>query len=99
MSHTFLPSADPFGRTTTLAFEASVPILGVPVRIRSNAEAVLDLTEAAFGAWRGLPDALIDAAARADLEIIVRPATDEPLPARLTYRRHGDVLLAAGDPV
>jgi hypothetical protein len=95
----FFPPADPLGRTATLAFDASFPVLGVPLRVRSNAEAVLDHAAAAFGAWRGLPDALIDTGARAELDVIVHPATDEALPDRLVCRRHGDVVIAAGGPV
>ena len=95
----FFPPADPLGRSAPLAFEASFPVLGVPLRVRSNAEAVLDLAAAAFGAWRGLPEGLVEATVMADLEVVVHPATDEPLPERLVHRRHGDVVVAAGGPV
>jgi hypothetical protein len=93
------PPADPLGRTATLAFDASFPVLGIPLRVRSNAEAALDLAADVFGAWRGLPDSLIEGGAFADLGVIVHPATDERLPERLSCRRHGDVFLAAAGPV
>jgi hypothetical protein len=96
---TFFPPADPLGRTAALTFEASFPVLGVPLRVRSNAEAALDLAAEIFGAWSGLAEPLVSPSARASLDIVVQPATDEPLPTQLTYRRHGGVSLAAGGPV
>jgi hypothetical protein len=96
---TFFPPADPFGRTAALTFEASFPVLGVPLHVRSNAEDVLDLAAASFGAWRGLPASLVTRATGATLDVVVHPATGDPLPARLECRRHGGVFLAAGGPV
>ena len=96
---TYLPPADLFGRTAALAFEASFPVLGVPLRVRSNAEEVLDLAAATFDAWRGLPDSLVSRVMHATLDVVVQPASAEPLPPRLEYRRHGPVCLAAGGPV
>ena len=93
------PPADPLGRTATLAFDASFPVLGIPLRVRSNAEAVLDLAAGAFGAWRELAEGLVEAGPGADLDVVVHPATDEPLPDRLACRRHGNVCLAAAGPV
>src|SRR5689334_12248646 len=93
------PPADPLGRTATLAFEASFPVLGIPLRVRSNAEAVLDLAAGAFGAWRELPSGLVEPGPGAELDVVVHPVSSEPLPGRLACRRHGDVCLAAAGPV
>ena len=91
--------ADPFGPLPSLPFETSFPVVGVPLAVRSNAAATMDLAAASFGAWQGLPDALVGRGPEATLDIVVGPATGEPLPLRLESRRHGAVRLAAGGPL
>jgi hypothetical protein len=95
----FLVPIDRFGRTASLAFEASFPVLGVPMRVRSNAEAAIALAADHFGGWLGLAEALVDRDCQATLDVVVLPATDDPPPAGLSYRRHGPVFLAAAGPV
>ena len=48
------PSRDPLYRDVPLRHTAEIPVLGVPVRFRSNAAAVIAAAEEAFGAWRVL---------------------------------------------
>lgn len=94
---TILPAADAFGRTAPLAFSATLPVTGVPLQVRSNAEAALQLAERTFGVWRTLDPALVAAGEAARLDIVVHgDALDAPASAPLTYRRHGDVFMAAG---
>jgi hypothetical protein len=95
----FLMPSDAFGRTAVLAFEATFPVLGVPLRVRSNAEAAIALAADHFGGWLGLAEALVASGLQATLDVVVLPATAEPPPAALSYRRHGPVFLAAGGPV
>jgi hypothetical protein len=92
----FLAPADPFGRTARLAHEASFPVLGVPLRVRSNAEAAVGLAADHFGSWLGLTEHLVDRSLQSTLDVVVHPETADPMPASLSYRRHGPVFLAAG---
>lgn len=91
----FLPPADAFGRTASLSFTTTFPAYGVPLEVRSNAAAALDLAEVTFGAWRGLDRSLVRLDRPARLDVVVHEPTGRTLPARLTYRRHGPVFLAA----
>lgn len=95
----FVPPTDAFGRTAVLRFAASFPVLGVRLRVRSNAEAAIALADASFGAWRALPRAVIRRTRPAHLDIVVHPPTRDALPQRLCYRRHGPALVAGGGPV
>lgn len=91
-----LPS-DRFGRSARLEACRSFPLLGAPLEVRSNAARVLELADAAFGHWRRLEAARVEAWTPAVLEVVVMPAAGGPPPERLEYRRHGaDFLLGAG---
>ncbi|BCS31745.2 hypothetical protein TBR22_A09490 [Luteitalea sp. TBR-22] len=94
----FLPPHDPFGRTAPLAYELEVPVLGVPMRIRSNAAQAIAHAELTYGAWHGLPAHLVEPRAAACFDIVVHPRTDDML-APLAYRRHGPVFMAAAGAV
>lgn len=93
--HRLFTPSDAFGRTARLEIEATFPVLGVPLRVRSNAAAAVELSSVSFGAWSALPAALVSDHAAAQLDIVVQAATIEPLPPRFEYRRHGPLFLAA----
>lgn len=95
----FLRPTDPFGRTASLVFRRSFPVLGVPLLVRSNAEGVVMLATKTFADWGRLPPSLIGVSRSACLDVIVQPATDDVVPGRLTYRRHGPVFMAGAGPV
>ena len=90
-------ASDALGRTAPLTFSATIPVTGVPLEVRSNAAAALHLVERSFGAWRALAPSLVADGDGARLDIVVHgDALDAPASGPLTYRRHGDVFMAAG---
>ncbi|WP_396624354.1 hypothetical protein [Luteitalea sp.] len=97
-SAAFLPPGDAFGRSATLDFGLHAPVLGMPLRIRSNAEQALRHAEVDFGVWRTLPSGLVGDGPVATFDIVVHPRTAEAL-GPLTYRRHGAVFMAAAGTV
>lgn len=98
--HDYLIAADRLGARATLAHRAEFPLMGVPLRVRSNAAEAIALATRAFGVWRGLDESLIDPSLDAQMDIIVHRADDEPTatPGTFTYRRHGAVYAAAAGP-
>jgi hypothetical protein len=94
-----LPAHDALGATAPLAFERTYPVLGIPLRVRSNAVRAIDLADDSFGVWAALDPALVDRGVSVEMRVIVHdgPAHDEALPADdrpPVYRRHGPVLVA-----
>ncbi|MCH7564033.1 MAG: hypothetical protein IH968_09430 [Gemmatimonadetes bacterium] len=85
---------DPLYRDVPLRHRVTLPVLGIPVTFASNAEAVLEITESAFGAWRVLDGSPMVDGAPANVNVVVH---DEPEGARvigghpkLQYRMPGD---------
>jgi hypothetical protein len=91
----FHAAHDAFGRTAALAFTASFPFLGVPLHVRSNAEAAVTLATQTFGPWASLASRLVRRDGHAHLDVIVHGDDTSP-PSRLDYRSHGDVFMSAG---
>ena len=95
---TFDRPDNPFYFDLPLRHAWSAPVLGVPVRLRSNAESVIAAAEASFGAWHALkarPD-LVEARS-ADVRLVVHDGYAGP--AGVEYRRPDPrtvVLLGAG---
>ena len=91
----------------TLELALDVPLLGVPLQIRSNDPRAIGLAEESFGRWRALPTELVQEGPPARMDVIVeqRPgglpgdaklviqATDEYFEARA-----GGVLLSCDRP-
>jgi hypothetical protein len=74
------------------------PVLGVRLRVRSNAEGMVMRLSRVFEPWTTLPPERLGPH-RADLDVVVLPATRDALPDRLSYRRHGPLFLAAAGQV
>jgi hypothetical protein len=103
----FLGARDALGSTAPLPFDATFPFLGLPLRVRSNAQAAIDLATESFGVWRALDPSLIDSSDTATIELRVivhvaaRPLDDRDDDAsaigadRVIYRRHGPMLVSA----
>ena len=98
--HDYLIPADRLGFTARLAHSAEFPLMGVPLRVRSNADEAIALATRAFGVWRRLDEGLIDRSLDAQMDVIVHRVNDEPMatPGPFTYRRHGAVYAAATGP-
>jgi hypothetical protein len=97
----FLPARDALGSTAPLAFEHEFPLLGIPLRIRSNAPRAIELALASFAVWRALDPSLIEHDVSVDMRVIVHDSTESNDASRATweespfvYRRHGEVLVA-----
>ncbi|MCX7790493.1 MAG: hypothetical protein N2378_07615 [Chloroflexaceae bacterium] len=77
-------------------FEA--PVLGVPMVVRANSVEVVAAAERAFGRWRGLPAALIEAGPPGQVEVIVQALApgELALGGNLVTRHHAGALIAAG---
>jgi hypothetical protein len=56
----FARTDDPLFRDVPLDHRVRLPVLGIPIRFASNAGAVIDVAQSAFGAWRDLPAGYID---------------------------------------
>jgi hypothetical protein len=67
---------DPMLRHVPLAHEVTVPVLGVPVRFRSNSAAVLAAVHQSFGRWVTEP---ASGDPQADYRIILHPGTEARL--------------------
>lgn len=92
----FRPADDPLGRTAVLEHTTTIPVLGVPLQIRSNAPDIIALAATAFARWRSLDPALVARDLHASLDIVVHPGDEAPLPTALVLRRHGSMFVAAG---
>jgi hypothetical protein len=100
-----LPARDALGATAPLAFERAFPLLGIPVRISSNASRAIELAAASFCVWDALEAAQQDRDVAVDMRVVVHDgatagegagdgaATWSEAP--FVYRRHGDVLVGA----
>ena len=91
---------DALGATAPLAFEREFPLLGIPVRIRSNASRVIELAAASFAVWDTLDRAHVDGHVAVEMRVIVHDAAAGDGAAAwpespFVYRRHGDVLVGA----
>ena len=76
----FHAAHDAFGRTAALAFTASFPFLGVPLHVRSNAEAAVTLATQTFGPWASLASRLVRRDGHAHLDVIVHGDDDRLAP-------------------
>ncbi len=78
---------DALHRGLPLRHSLELPVLGIPVRVRSNARAVVEVAESSFGDWRALerhPD-LLEAGGGVDVRLVVHDAPDGA--AGIAYRR------------
>lgn len=68
---------DPLYRDVPLQHRTTIPVLGFPVRFASNAPAVIETVEDAFGGWRVLEKApaLVERAGM-DVTIVVQPGDE-----------------------
>lgn len=68
---------DPLYRDVPLQHRTSLPVLGIPVSYASNAPAVIQIAERAFGGWRVLEDApdLVDETGM-KVTIVVQPGDE-----------------------
>ncbi len=77
--------------------EAAYPVLGVPLRIRTNDSRIQDLCARLFGYWREIDNAVIDPVHTATLDLVVESeATAPPLAGRIRYRYHEGTVLGSG---
>lgn len=99
MSPRFHPANDLLGQTAPLGELLEVPLLGVPVRFRSNSPAVIAVAERAFQHWRTLPPALVEAGQPLGVDIVVHPLGQGDPPVqpgeRFVFRAHGASFIAA----
>lgn len=73
------PPRDPLYRDLPLRHRTALPVLGVPVRFASNAPAVIEAVEEAFGGWRSLESAPhLVAGDEVTATIIVQPGDEGP---------------------
>lgn len=90
---------DPLRRDVRLEHETSIPVLGIPVRFRSNSGEVLEIVERAFGPWRVVaedPDVRVVPEAR--VTFIVEPVGEGAVETGLLRYRVPDdrVVVYAG---
>ena len=97
----FLPAHDALGSSAPLAFEHEFPLLGIPLRVRSNASRAIELALASFAVWQALDRGLIEREVAVDMRVIVHDSTESNDASRASleespfvYRRHGQVLVA-----
>ena len=106
--HGLARARDPLGATAPLTFQQEFPLLGVPLRVRSNARRAIELATASFSAWQSLDNALIARDVSVDMRVIVHdsPGSSHPQQAgrpegagryddAFIYRRHGAMLVAS----
>lgn len=93
---TFIPASDVFGMTAPLEHTAMFPVLGVPLRVRSNAAEAIRHAERSFAVWRRLDPRLVDPASPASMDVIVHgDGTGLSLPRKMVLRRHGPIYVAS----
>lgn len=71
------PSPDPLYRNVPLPHRTTIPVLGIPVGYASNAPAVIEAAEEAFGRWRTLeerPELVSPAGVR--VQLMVHPGEE-----------------------
>lgn len=99
MSIPFSPAREQLGHTAPLSEHLDVPLLGVPVRYRSNSPAVIASAERALAPWMQLPPALVEPDPPLTVDIIVHQVGPDDPPVgqaeRFVYRAHGGTLIAA----
>lgn len=88
----------PFVNTLPLPCQATFPLLGVPLTVRSNNADVIALAEHAFAHWRMLPENLIKTYVKAHLDLLVQPGEHPGEVATPFVRRvqAGTLLAASG---
>ncbi|MBA3531288.1 MAG: hypothetical protein H0T73_05125 [Ardenticatenales bacterium] len=95
----YRPATEPLGHTAPLDYQATFPLLGLPLEIRSNSEVVLDIAERAFGRWRALdiPTEITPHPLRVSVVLhSTQPGLLSPSPIRaFSYRVHSGYLLAS----
>src|SRR5688572_6308016 len=96
--------------TERLAHETTLPVLGVPVRLRSNAPELIEAFEESLGRWRVMerhPELLSDQRVEGTLLLEDWDETSEPvlpLPVQYEIRDHGRLVISTpgsvvkGDP-
>ena len=93
------PAHDALGATAPLAFEREFALLGIPVRVRSNASRVIALAAASFSVWDALDRKHLERDVAVEMRVIVHDAATGDAAAwcesPFVYRRHGDVLVGA----
>lgn len=95
----YTPATDQLGHSAPLEHSLSLPLLGVPLTMRSNSARVLALAERALGHWRELAPALIEPGPPLRVDFVVHPDDAQPEAtarvADFVFRAHGDTFLAA----
>lgn len=96
----YFAARDALGSTAPLAFEQEFPLLGIPLRVRSNARKAIELASASFSVWDGLDGSRVDRDVSVEMRVIVHDSPDAAGAAAqpdwpFVYRRHGPVLVAA----
>jgi hypothetical protein len=94
--------------TDTLAHESTLPVLGVPVRLRSNARALIDAFETALGRWRVMerhPELLSAEVVEGALVLVPGDeGLDRPVPVQYALEERGRLVISTpgslvrGDP-
>ena len=96
------PADDPLYRDVPLRHRTTIPVLGIPVRFLSNAPALPEIAEAAFGAWRVLDDApdLVEPPSSAvTVTVVVQPGDEGGAEhAEITHRVVGHNRLLFNSP-
>ena len=90
----YLPATEGLGHTAPLEYSIRLPVLGVPLEVRSNSRAVIEATERSFGGWRELDANLVERITPRRVDIVVQPGNSTPR-AEPVYRMHGDCFLGA----
>lgn len=97
----YLRARDALGSTAPMAFDGEFPLLGIRLRVRSNARRAIELAADTFAVWGALDAALVDPERVVEMRVIVHDSApaDEAMiggePRPFVYRRHGPVLVAA----
>lgn len=89
------PAINALGFGAPLQHQLQLPLLGVPLQIRSNSASVVAAAERSFSQWHTLQPEHIADAAPLVVTVVVHPA-DQPTPAQpWVHRVHGAQYLAA----
>ena len=92
--------ADPLGRLVVTDKRVVFPVLGLPLEIQTNSDAVIRSCMRTFGPWHDLDRSLVKRGSPLIARIIVHPGGEaNDLPASFIYRLHENRLLAAGSGV
>ncbi|MCG8352413.1 MAG: hypothetical protein MI924_31995 [Chloroflexales bacterium] len=96
MTVPFTPACSILGHDATLDQSIRLPLLGVPLEIRSNSPAIIAAAERSFSGWRDLAPELIEQVALRRVDLVVHPGRQpETTRASFTFRSYRPYFLAA----